>query len=290
MNQEDHRLHLQEGPINLILDVDAFKDIREHLFISAKKRLSTVLRELVLELDLLKLPWKIHSPVPKGEIAQRMFYAVSDLDVFVTPMAAVAGAVADEILDVMRETVENSDYYLDNVNRMYVNNGGDLSFWLKNGSSFSVGVIDNIETPELNTKVSLHHESPVRGIATSGWRGRSQSLGIADAVTVLAKSAVEADVAATLIANDVNIEYPGIEKRPATELKDDSDLGSMPVTVDVPSLPDFMVSEALNKGAKTARKFINMGIIETAYLSLQKQTLVVEKNNNEKSNERSNKS
>jgi len=290
MNQEDHRLHLQEGPINLILDVDAFKDIREHLFISAKKRLSTVLRELVLELDLLKLPWKIHSPVPKGEIAQRMFYAVSDLDVFVTPMAAVAGAVADEILDVMRKTVEKSDYYLDNVKRMYVNNGGDLSFWLKNGSSFSVGVIDNIETPELNTKVSLHHESPVRGIATSGWRGRSQSLGIADAVTVLAKSAVEADVAATLIANDVNIEYPGIEKRPASELKDDSDLGSMPVTVDVPSLPDFMVSEALNKGAKTARKFINMGIIETAYLSLQKQTLVVEKNNNEKSNERSNKS
>jgi len=290
MNQEDHRLHLQDGPINLILDVDAFKDIREHLFISAKKRLSTVLRELVLELDLLRLPWKIQSPVPKGEIAQRMFYAVSDLDVFVTPMAAVAGAVADEILDVMRKTVEKSDYYLDNVKRMYVNNGGDLSFWLKNGSSFSVGVIDNIETPELNTKVSLHHESPVRGIATSGWRGRSQSLGIADAVTVLAKSAVEADVAATLIANDVNIEYPGIEKRPATELKDDSDLGSMPVTVDVPSLPDFIVSEALNKGAKTAREFINKGIIETAYLSLQKQTLVVEKNNNEKSNERSNKS
>ena len=290
MNQEDHRLHLQEGPINLILDVDAFKDIRKHLFISAKKRLSTVLRELVLELDLLKLPWKIQSPVPKGKIAQRMFYAVSDLDVFVTPMAAVAGAVADEILDAMRKTVEKSDYYLDNVKRMYVNNGGDLSFWLKSGSSFSIGIIDNIETPELNTKVSLHHESPVRGIATSGWRGRSQSLGIADAVTVLAKSAVEADVAATLIANDVNIEYPGIEKRPASELKDDSDLGSMPVTVDVPSLPDFMVSEALNKGAKTARKFINMGIIETAYLSLQKQTLVVEKNNNEKSNERSNKS
>ena len=133
MNQEDHRLHLQEGPINLILDVDAFKDIRKHLFISAKKRLSTVLRELVLELDLLKLPWKIESPVPKGKIAQRMFYAVSDLDVFVTPMAAVAGAVADEILDVMRKTVEKSDYYLDNVKRMYVNNGGDLSFWLKNG-------------------------------------------------------------------------------------------------------------------------------------------------------------
>ena len=29
------------------------------------------------------------------------------------------------------------------------------------------------------------HDDPVRGIATSGWRGRSFSLGIADAVTVL---------------------------------------------------------------------------------------------------------
>jgi len=282
MNQEDHRLHLQEGPIDLILDVDAFKDIREHLFFSAKKRLSTVLKELVMELDLLKLPWGIKSPIPEGKIAQRMFYAVSDLDVFVTPMAAVAGAVADEILDVMRKIVERSDYYLENVQRMYVNNGGDLSFWLKSGSSFSIGIIDNIETPELNTKVSLSHDSSVRGIATSGWRGRSQSLGIADAVTVLAKSAVDADVAATLIANDVNIEYPGIEKRPAFELKDDSDLGSMPVTVGVPKLPDFMIYKALNNGAKTARKFINKGIIEAAYLSLQKQTLVVENNTNEK--------
>lgn len=285
MVQKDHRLHLQDGPIDLIIEVDSIKEIRENLYLSAKKRLNTVLRELVSELDLLKSPWEIGNPVPKGRIAKKMYLAVCDLDVFVTPMIAVAGAVADEILEVMCTTVQKSNYYFENVQRMYVNNGGDLAFWLKSGSSFSAGVVDNIEKPELKTKVTLNYQSPVRGIATSGWRGRSLSLGIADAVTVLSKTAVEADVAATLIANDVNIEFPGIEKLPASEVKDDSDLGMIPVTVDVPNLPDVQVAKALNRGAKTARKFISKGVIETAYLSLQKQNLIIQNNPNERSNE-----
>ena len=34
---------------------------------------------------------------------------------------------------------------------------------------------------------------PHRGVATSGWRGRSHSLGIADSVTVVARNAAAAD-------------------------------------------------------------------------------------------------
>ena len=161
------------------------------------------------------------------------------------------------------------------VKRMYVNNGGDLAFWLKNGASFTTGVVDNLTKPDINTKVCLNYNSPVRGIATSGWRGRSLSMGIADAVTVLARSAAEADVAATLIANEVNIEYPGIKKRPALEIKDDSDLGLIPVTVDVPRLPKNKASEALDRGGNIARGFIDRGMIEAAYLSLQNQRLVI---------------
>ena len=276
MVEQDHQIHLQDGPIDLIIDVDAVKDIRDDLFLSAKTRLSTVLGELVSELDLLKRPWGIKNKVPKGKIAKKMFFAVSGMDVFVTPMIAVAGAVADEILNVMCETVKKTDSHFQNVKRMYVNNGGDLAFWLKNGSSFSIGVVDNLSKPEINTKVCINFNSPIRGIATSGWRGRSLSMGIADAVTVLAKSAAEADVAATLIANEVNIEYPGIKKRPASEVKDDSDLGMIPVTVEVPNLPKYKASEALDRGGETARKFIGRGIIEAAYLSLQNQRLVIQ--------------
>ena len=69
----------------------------------------------------------------------------------------------------------------------------------------------------------------MRGIATSGWRGRSFSLGIADAVTVLADRAAAADAAATIIANAVDLPgHPAIVRVPACELAPDSDLGRAP--------------------------------------------------------------
>jgi len=281
----DNRLHLQHGPIDLILHVDASEEIRKRLYSTAKKRFSTVLQELVVEMDLLKQPWSADLPDPKGGIAQKMCFAVRGSDIFVTPMAAVAGAVADEVLEAMLYEAKNPDPCLEEIQRMYVNNGGDIAFWLNAGESFSIGVVDNPGIPELNARVSLAYESPVRGIATSGWRGRSQSLGIADAVTVLAGSAATADAAATLIANDVNVYYPGILKRPASEVKDESDMGMLPVTVDVPPLPVDQISEALKRGAQTAGNFIRTGKIEAAYLSLQKQTLVVENNLKKESNE-----
>ena len=281
----DNRLHLQHGPIDIIAHVDAPEEVRKRLYTSASNRFSTVLVELVTEMDLLKQPWSADLPDSKGGIAQKMCFAVRGSDIFVTPMAAVAGAVADEVLEAMLNEAKNTDPCLEEIQRMYVNNGGDIAFWLNAGESFSIGVVDNPGIPELNARVSLAYESPVRGIATSGWRGRSQSLGIADAVTVLAGSAAIADAAATLIANDVNVDYPGILKRPASEVKDESDLGMLPVTVDVPPLPVDQISEALKRGAQTAGNFIRTGKIEAAYLSLQKQTLVVENNLKKESNE-----
>ena len=281
----DNRLHLQHGPIDIVAHVDAPEEVRKRLYTSASNRFSTVLVELVTEMDLLKQPWSADLPDPKGGIAQKMCFAVQGSGIFVTPMAAVAGAVADEVLEAMLYEAKNPDPCLEEIQRMYVNNGGDIAFWLNAGESFSIGVVDNPGIPELNARVSLAYESPVRGIATSGWRGRSQSLGIADAVTVLAGSAATADAAATLIANDVNVDFPGILKRPASEVKDESDLGMLPVTVDVPPLPVDQISEALKRGAQTAGNFIRTGKIEAAYLSLQKQTLVVENNLKKESNE-----
>jgi len=259
--------------------------VRKRLYSTASHRFSTVLEELVAEMDLLKQPWSADLPDSKGGIAQKMCFAVRGSDIFVTPMAAVAGAVADEMLETMLFEAQKPDSCVEHIHRMYVNNGGDIAFWLNTGESFSIGVVDNPGIPELNARVSLAYESPVRGIATSGWRGRSLSLGIADAVTVLAGSAATADAAATLIANDVNVDYPGILKRPAYEVKDESDLGMLPVTVDVPPLPVDQISEALKRGAQTAGNFIRTGKIEAAYLSLQKQTLVVENNLKKESNE-----
>jgi hypothetical protein len=110
---------------------------------------------------------------------------------------------------------------------------------------------------------------PVRGIATSGWRGRSFSLGIADSVTVLAAGAAQADAAATVIANAVNVDDDRIRRAPACELKDDTDLGALPVTVDVPPLEAQLVERALGTGLACARELRDAGLIWGAVLICQ---------------------
>ena len=101
-------------------------------------------------------------------------------------------------------------------------------------------------------------------------------MGIADAVTVLASSSACADAAATLIANNVNIEHPGIIRKPACDVKDDSDLGMHLVTLKVPLLSEKEVSRALRNGAESAKDLIRKDKIQSAYLSMQKQTLIIE--------------
>jgi len=128
------------------------------------------------------------------------------------------------------------------------------------------------ESPALDGVSRIAAESPVRGIATSGWRGRSFSLGIADSVTVLAESAAEADVAATLIANAVDVDDPAILQVPATELAPDNELGSRPVTVDVGPLSPGQVERALEAGAGVARDMAASGHIVQALLTLQGRT------------------
>ncbi|MGB4828569.1 MAG: UPF0280 family protein, partial [Paracoccaceae bacterium] len=119
-------------------------------------------------------------------------------------------------------------------------------------------------------RVTVRAEDRVRGIATSGWRGRSFSLGIADAVTVLAKTAAMADAAATMIANAVDLpEHQGIGRRPASEVQADSDLGARRVTVLVPKLTGAERGRALRAGLQAAEEFRRRDLIEGAALFLQ---------------------
>jgi hypothetical protein len=157
-------------------------------------------------------------------------------------MAAVAGSVADEVLAALID-----GRVLD---KAYVNNGGDIAFHLTPGHELKAGIF----VDRLDGAVRLTYDSPVRGIATSGWGGRSFSLGIADAVTVLATSAAGADAAATVIANQVNAEHPAIERMPARMLDPDSDLGDLPVTTGVGRLPADVIALALDRGAAEARR------------------------------------
>jgi len=266
----DGRLHLQDGPIDLIVQAYGSGENVAAAYAAASRRFVSVLDELCGELALLRKRATPESRTPQGCIAQRMMEAVMPFarENFITPMAAVAGAVAENILCSMTQASELS--------RAYVNNGGDIAIHLEEGEQFIVGMIDRPDRPSLFGTATLTSNQPARGIATSGWRGRSFSLGISDSVTVLAERAANADAAATIIANAVDLPgHSAIVRVPARELAPDSDLGDIKVTQDVGYLSRAEVAEALESGQRVAESLSERGLIHSAALLLRGETRIV---------------
>jgi ApbE superfamily uncharacterized protein (UPF0280 family) len=268
---DGRRLHLQDGPIDLIIEAFGSRDDLRSAYRAAVRRFESVLDELCSELSLLRQPARWNSPSPKGSVAQCMMQAVLPLasDCFITPMAAVAGAVAEEILSTMISSAR--------LDRAYVNNGGDIAVHLDAGQKFTIGMVERPDRPSLFGTAILDWTQPVRGIATSGWRGRSFSLGISDAVTVLAEHAAAADAAATIIANAVDLpRHPSITRVPANQLLPDNDLGERLVTRAVGELSGDEIASALEAGAAVAESMVSRGLIHSAALCLRGRTWVTE--------------
>ncbi len=271
----DGRLHLHEGPIDLVIYAEGSAAAVADAEAAAIGAFDGLLARLVEELATLRrrspsdLEPTVHGPVARRMMAATSAWARWHADLFVTPMAAVAGSVADHVLFTMADAAD--------LDRAYVNDGGDIAVHLTNGTALSVGMVSNLETGAVTGQINLDHESPVRGVATSGRGGRSWSLGIADAVTVLAESAAQADVAATLIANAVDLDgrHPSITRSPACEEDPDSDLGNRLVTLDVGDLSPLEVASALEKGRLLAVRARQAGLLVAAALFLDGESRTV---------------
>ncbi len=262
------RRHFQHGPIDLVLEAFGAAHETEAAYGQAWARFETILEELAAELPALRAPLDDAAPALLGPVACAMGHACAPhRDSFVTPMAAVAGAVAEAILAAMTEGRE--------LEKAYVNNGGDIALHLAPGAALTTGLVTLGARPSFDGFSRIEATSPLRGIATSGWRGRSFSLGVADSVTVLARSAAEADVAATLIANAVDLDDPSVRRQPANQLAPDSDLGAQSVTVAVGPLPPEKINLALARGLDRARGMARRGLIVDACLALQGETRVL---------------
>jgi len=269
----DGRLHLQEGPIDLIIEAFGAAEEVARAYDAAAACFAEVLPGLVAELPALRRPLN-GSAEPKGPVARRMAAACRPhARVFVTPMAAVAGAVADHVLAALTAAAR--------LDRAYVNDGGDIALYLAPGERFACGLVAEIDDPRLNGQAEITAEMPVRGIATSGRAtvsggGRSFSLGIADAVTVLARSAAAADVAATLIANAIDLPgHPAVRRCAASALDPESDLGERSVTLGVDALNEQDVAAALAAGAALAQGMVSAGLIVAAVLFLRGESVIV---------------
>lgn len=257
---DGRRLHLNHGPIDLIVEAFGREDELRAAYGQAVDRFPAILPELVAELAELRRPASVSPRHFAGPTARRMEAVVAPLaQLFITPMAAVAGSVADEMLAAMIAGRR--------LDRAYVNNGGDVALHLARGERMSAAIAGTGHG--LADRLAIRWQDPVRGIATSGWRGRSFSLGIADAVTVLAASGAAADAAATLIANAVDLPgHPAIARQPARDLAPDSDLGDRPVTTGVGLLTPPEINRALDAGLAVADRMRRQGSIQSAILFL----------------------
>jgi uncharacterized protein len=276
MQLPDGRWNLQHGPMDIIVGATGSPTAVALAHERAWKRFTTLLDELVQELPLLRQPVHGSKCPVRGSVARCMWRACEPYQgSFITPMAAVAGAVAQELIACYKES---------GVQRAWVNNGGDIALHLATSQSVRIGICADVSSVQMDCargeiftqgQFEVTSVQPVRGVATSGWRGRSFSLGIADSVTVLASTAAQADAAATIIANAVNVMDPRILRRPACELKDDSDLGAIPVTVDVALLEPSLVQFALCAGLARAQALQAAGLIWAAALVCQNQSALV---------------
>lgn len=263
------RLHLSHGPIDVVLRGWGAEAERRRACDAAAARFETILGELVAELATLKRPIA-EDPCIESPVGRRMAAAVRPFAArFITPMAAVAGSVADELLAAMLGAAE--------LEKAFVNDGGDIALHVGPGETLAVGIAGDYARgplPALNGAVMLRAGDGIGGVATSGFQGRSFTFGIADSVTVLAQSAAAADAAATMIANAVNLDSPAVERRPASSLDPDSDLGDRLVTSAVGPLSEEEIAEALRAGADEAERYSARGLIRAAALMLRGRTVV----------------
>jgi uncharacterized protein len=267
---DGRRLHLHDGPIDLIVEARGAGTDVAMAYQAVAQRFAGLLDELCAELPLLRQRADPAHCMLAGTVARRMHAAVAPLATlhFITPMAAVAGAVAEEILAAMVRSARLA--------RAYVNNGGDIALHLEDGEGFTVGLMDRPDAQGLLRTTRIASGDPSRGVATSGRRGRSFSLGIADAVTVLAPTAAQADAAATIIGNAVDLPgHPAVTRCPAQDLQPDSDLGARLVTREVGALSDREIAEALGAGTACARRLLAAGLIDGAALRLQGETTIM---------------
>lgn len=266
----DGRLHLQHGPIDLIIEANGDAKEISNAYDAMAKRFESVLDELVPELALLREEVSSADDA-KSPIAKRMIIAARKFnDEFVTPMAAVAGSVADEIVE--------TGWKSSPLEKLYVNNGGDIAFRVGSGEEVVVGVTKSVIDPTLIGRLHFSANSDVRGVATSGFGGRSRTFGIADAVTVVSSCAADADVAATLIANHVSLgNHPQVRVIAANSVDATSDLGDRLVTSSVGNLTKQEIETALDNGVQKARAMCSRRAIEGAFLTLRGSVRLVGK-------------
>jgi ApbE superfamily uncharacterized protein (UPF0280 family) len=132
-----------------------------------------------------------------------------------------------------------------------VNNGGDISIFNRTGKGMKVGIgdilTDNAPRYTLNITGFTNY-----GLATSGFGGRSFTLGLADSVTVIAPTGAVADAAATFICNNTSVNTAHVLRKKACEIDPLTDIPDEYVTTEIKYLTEDVIRDSLEKGLQLA--------------------------------------
>lgn len=120
----------------------------------------------------------------------------------VGPMAAVAGALADLMLEEMKLKKRNKDLNYEECKIALVENGGEIA--IDSEDPMKIALYAGQNELNLNIGFLVKKEDCPLGIGTSSATvGHAISLGQSDAVTIFAINAALADAAATKVGNEV---------------------------------------------------------------------------------------
>ena len=183
-----------------------------------------------------------------------------------TPMAAVAGAIADLSVEALRTR---------GATKAFANNGGDIALEVGPGEKIVVGIVSSLARGKVTHTLTLTGEEGIGGVATSGYGGRGFTKGVADAVVILAGNARLADACATLVANATLVESPEVLQVKAETLDPQTDLVGQMVTKEVSALPPEIIKEALKRGEESALCLIEKGIIKGGFIFIQGEMMAV---------------
>ena len=248
------------GPMRLVIRAWNKDQPQTKLARRAAKESILYLERIARFRPLLSRPLPEIVELPEDELALRMITsarAIGDHDL--TPMAAVAGTIADAVADWLFER---------GTTRAIVNNGGDIAIRLAQGEAATVGVRPQVNSPHISHVMRLEGSPSTWGVTTSGVGGRSFTRGIASAVTVLAANASAADAAATAVANACFVEDKGIIQMPAEKMDPSSDLAGINVTTAVGSLSSENILIALDSARQKAEYLFQENLITGAFIAL----------------------
>ena len=196
--------------------------------------------------------------LPENDLAQRMIESVRAIgDIDLTPMAAVAGTLADAVADWL---------FIRGSSKVVVDNGGDIAIRLAAGETATVGIRPQIDCLDISHIAQLDDRRPSWGVTTSGLGGRSFTRGIASAVTVLAASASVADAAATAIANACFVRDKNIRQAPAEQIDPNTDLAGKMVTISIGKLAGDKRKVAQINALQRAEDLVACGVIAGALI------------------------